>query len=299
MSEIKKGCFLCPRKCGAERKSGQIGICGCGSSLKVARAAPHFWEEPCISGTRGSGTIFFSGCNLKCSFCQNQILSRDCFGYEITEKRLSEIFTELQALGVHNINLVTPTPWTDEIKAALDLAWENGFWLPTVYNCGGYELSETIKSLSGYIGVYLTDFKYCDNKLAEKLSGAYDYPETAKRALYEMVKQRGEAVFDSEGIMTKGVIVRHLVLPDQLENTFSVLEYLKNEYQNSIYISIMNQFTPLGDSNGGLSRSLTEEEYSSVLDFAEKLGIENGFIQEGKTAEESFIPIWDGTGVIK
>ncbi len=297
MSE-KNYCRLCPRECGADRET-ETGACGCGRTLRIARAAPHYWEEPCISGVRGSGAVFFSGCNLKCIFCQNKRLSYGYEGVDIDFLRLSEIFIELQEQGVHNINLVTPTPWSDVIKRSLDMAWEKGLWLPTVYNTGGYETPETIKSLRGYIGVYLPDFKYISPSLSERLSGAYDYPEFAKRSLYEMVEQRGEPLFDEEGIMTKGVIVRHLVLPGEIENSLSVLDYLKSEYGNSIYISIMNQYTPTAGADGELSRPLRDEEYDAVLSYARELGIKNGFIQEKGTAKESFIPEWNGLGVLK
>ncbi len=294
---MTKGCNLCPRECGAERVKGQIGFCGCKDTLRVARAAPHFWEEPCISGTRGSGTVFFSGCNLRCVFCQNIDLSRKYIGEEISTERLSEIFIELQGQGVHNINLVTPTPWIAEIKNALDMSWERGLYIPTVFNCGGYESAEAIRSLRGYIGVYLPDFKYIDSKLSGELSLASDYPEQAKKALYEMALQRGDVHFNGEGIMTQGVIVRHLVLPGYIENSLETLEYLYTEYGDSIYISIMNQYTPMAGMKGSLARTVTEAEYREVLDFAEKLGIKSGFIQEGGAAKESFIPEWNGVGV--
>ena len=290
-------CTLCPRKCGIDR-SIKSGFCGCTDVLRVARAAPHFWEEPCISGTDGSGAVFFSGCNLRCVFCQNKPLSYGYEGIDIDVSRLSDIFIELQSKGVHNINLVTPTPWTDKIKAALDLAWQKGLWLPVVYNCGGYESVSALRSLSGYISVYLPDFKYMDCRLAERFSCAPDYPEAAKRALYEMVDQRGGAVFDENGIMTRGVIVRHLVLPGHTDDSMRVLDYLRSEYGDEIYISIMNQYTPSPGMKGELSAPLSAEEYGLVVDYARKIGIKNGFIQEGETAKESFIPVWDGTGVI-
>lgn len=291
-------CYLCPRTCGVLRRSDSVGYCGCGDRPVIARAAPHHWEEPCISGTRGSGAVFFSGCNLRCVFCQNRELSRGHAGIPVDTMRLSEIFLSLQEKGVHNINLVTPTPWTDFILPALELAWEKGLWIPAVYNCGGYELPSVIDSMRGYIGVYLPDFKYMDSALAEKMSDAPDYPDIAKASLDRMVAQRGNPVFDSEGIMTRGVIVRHLVLPGHTDDSVKILDYLRREYGDSIYISIMSQYTPMPGMTGELSRRLTEAEYSEVVNYARGIGISNGFIQDGASAEESFIPVWDGEGVV-
>ena len=292
-------CCLCPHVCGVLRQYGQTGFCGCGDRPVIARAAPHYWEEPCISGSRGSGAVFFSGCNLGCVFCQNRELSRGHAGFPVGTERLSEIFLELQEKGVHNINLVTPTPWAEFIPPALELAWEQGLWIPVVYNCGGYELPTVIDSLRGYVGVYLPDFKYMDPSLAAVLSGAPDYPEIAKVSLDRMVAQRGEAVFDGDGMMIKGVIVRHLVLPGHTDDSVRILDYLHREYGNSIYISIMNQYTPMPGMTGELSRRLTDREYAEVVAYARGAGITNGFIQEGGTAEESFIPVWDGEGVVR
>ena len=291
-----KHCNICPRQCGADRGVGN-GICGCGNKPRIARAAPHYWEEPCISGIRGSGAVFFSGCNLMCGFCQNRELSACHVGTDVDIERLAEIFLELQDAGVHNINLVTPTPWVPWIKAALELAWNKGLWIPAVFNTGGYDTPETIKALRGYIGVYLPDFKYREPLLAGKLSGAYDYPVFAEKALFEMVNQRGEAVLDDEGMMIRGVIVRHLVLPGHIENSLRTLEYLKKEYGNGIYVSIMNQYTPMPGAEGELARPLTKAEYAEVVSYARSIGIVNGFIQEGETAKESFIPEWNGFGV--
>ncbi len=291
MNFDERHCRLCPRGCGADRRSA-AGLCRCGNLPRIARAAPHFWEEPCLSGTRGSGAVFFSGCNLGCRFCQNREISRGGAGNEFTSDRLASLFLSLQAQGVHNINLVTPTPWVPWITEALEAAWREGLWLPVVYNSGGYESLPTLRALRGYISVYLPDFKYIDPDVAGKLSGARDYPEQAKKALWEMVEQRGEAVFD-DGIMMRGVIVRHLVLPGYLENSFGTLEYLRREYGDSIRISIMNQYTPMPGAEGAPDRPLTEEEYDRVLDFARRIGITNAYIQEGGTAKERFIPSWD------
>lgn len=283
-------CNLCPRNCGADRDLGELGFCRAGSTAVVGRAAPHYWEEPCICGKGGSGTVFFSGCNLRCVFCQNSRISRTPYGREYTPEGLSELYLDLQSKGVSNINLVTPTPWVPQIKKSLDIAWSKGLYLPVVYNCGGYESIEAIKSLRGYIGVYMPDLKYLDPTLSKKYSSASDYPEVAKRAIYEMVEQRGELVFDSDGMLTKGVIVRHLVLPTHADDSFRVLEYLKREYGDSIIVSIMSQYTPTEGVCPPLNRKVTAEEYASVVKFAKDIGLVNAFIQEGEAASESFIP---------
>lgn len=283
-------CMLCPRMCRADRENGEVGYCLSGGEMRISRSAPHYWEEPCICGEKGSGTVFFSGCNLRCVFCQNSKISRGGVGRQVSEDELADIFLELQGKGVSNINLVTPTPWINGIKEALDIAWQKGFYLPIIYNTGGYERVESLKSLRGYIGVYLPDFKYFSSELAERLSGAPDYPEVAKRALYEMVSQRGDASFDSDGMMTKGVIVRHLVLPGHTDDSMRVLEYLHSEYGDSIMISIMSQYTPMAGMTGELSRALTDKEYGEVVAFAQKIGISNAYIQDGESAKESFIP---------
>ncbi len=290
-------CQLCPRKCGADRIIGVIGKCGCKGVLRVSRAAPHFGEEPCISGTHGSGAVFFSGCNLGCVFCQNGSISRNNYGFDVSEKRLSDIFIELQNKNVHNINLVTPTPWVPQIKAALEMAWRKGLFIPAVYNCGGYETVDTIKSLRGYIGIYMPDFKYIDSQLAKRLSNAEDYPEFAKRSLYEMVEQRGRFVFDGD-IMLRGVIVRHLVLPGYIENTYKTLEYLYSEYGDDIYISIMNQYTQMNYSNEEPIGSVSDEQYAEIIKFARGIGIKNAYIQDGGAVGKDFIPDFDGTGVL-
>ncbi len=283
-------CELCPRKCRVDRERGEHGFCGVGARALVGRAAPHLWEEPCICGENGSGTVFFVGCNLRCIFCQNSKISGGSLGREYSDSELAETYLSLQEKGVSNINFVTPTPWVPNIKRSLDIAWERGLHLPTVYNCGGYESVEALRSLSGYIGVYLPDFKYMDARVGLRFSGVGDYPERAKAALYEMVSQRGDAVYSSDGIMTKGVIVRHLVLPSHTDDSMRVLEYLHREYGSSIVISIMSQYTPQPWCEGELSRRLTAEEYASVVEYARSIGIENAYIQDGESASESFIP---------
>ncbi|MGN0627055.1 MAG: radical SAM protein [Oscillospiraceae bacterium] len=292
-------CRLCPRKCLARRSENKSGFCGGKSLAKVARAALHFWEEPCISGESGSGTVFFSGCTMRCVFCQNREISRGEAGKEITNERLAEIFLELQAKGANNINLVTPMHYAPQIMKALDLARAGGLSLPIVWNTGGWELSESVAAVRDYADIWLTDFKYFDDSLAKALSGAANYFEIASAALEQMVAQTGEAVFDDDGIMRQGVIVRHLMLPGHLEDTKNVLRYLYETYGDKIWISIMNQYTPLCSDERfpELSRTVSDEEYESAIDFALSLGIENAFVQEGGTVGESFIPPFDLEGV--
>ena len=297
--ENKNGCVLCPRECKANREQGEKGACGVsGSFIYGARAALHMWEEPCISGTKGSGTVFFSGCSLRCVYCQNYELAHMERGVGITENRLAEIFLELQGKGAANINLVTPTHYTPQIISALKIAKENGLHLPIVYNCSGYEKVETLKMLEGMIDIYLTDFKYMDTKLAEMYSKAPNYPEIAKSALNEMVRQCKRAEFDEDGMMKKGVIVRHLLLPGELKNAKNVVQYIYETYGNQVFLSLMNQYTPLKQVENipKLNRKVTEAEYDELVDYAIELGVENGFIQEGETAKESFIPTFEYEG---
>lgn len=296
---ILKACTLCPRNCKIDRLSGKTGFCGVNDKLYLARAALHFWEEPCISGERGSGTVFFSGCNLRCVYCQNCEISRMDAKKEVTVERLAVIFLELQEKGALNINLVTPTHYIPQIIKALDLAKSKGLKLPVIYNTSGYESVEVLRSLEGYVQVYLPDFKYMSHELAEKYSRAYDYPDKVKRTLDEMVRQVGAAKFSEEGLIQKGVIVRHLVLPNHVDDSKEIIEYLYNSYGDNIFISIMNQYTPLEQVENipELNRKITEEEYDEVVEFAISIGVENGFIQEGETQSESFIPSFDFEGV--
>ena len=239
-------CNLCPRQCGADRENGKSGICGVsGKNMLAARAALHFWEEPCISGEKGSGTVFFSGCPLRCVYCQNYQIASTEVGMEISEERLKDIFLELQEKGAHNINLVTPTHYTPEIIRAIGKAKEQGLRLPVVYNCSGYEKVETLKTLKGIVDIYLTDFKYMEKETAVRYSKAPDYPEIARAALKEMMDQTGEAKFDENGIMQSGVIVRHLLLPGHVRNARAVVKYVYETYGNQLYLSLMNQYTPL------------------------------------------------------
>jgi putative pyruvate formate lyase activating enzyme len=300
--ETMKRCTLCPRTCRVNREKGEKGICGQTDELKVARAALHFWEEPCISGEEGSGAVFFSGCSLHCVFCQNQEIANGTVGKIISEERLAEIFLELAEQGANNINLVTPGHFTPQIIRGVELARNRGLTLPIIYNTSSYETVDNIKRLEGIVDIYLPDLKYMDASLSRKYSHAADYSAVAKAAIAEMVRQTGAAVFygdDTEGRMKKGTIVRHLILPGQVEDSKKVIRYLYETYGDTIYISIMNQFTPLPHlaEYPELNRKVTDEEYDSVVDFAIDLGVENGFIQEGDTAEESFIPDFDCRGV--
>ena len=293
-------CMLCPRNCGVNRLKGQAGRCKMGAGLVVARAALHYWEETCISGENGSGAVFFSGCNMGCIFCQNSQISGGGCGTEITVERLADIFLELEEQGANNINLVTPTHYVPQIVQALDLAKQKGMSLPVVYNTSGYETVDTIRMLDGYVDIYLPDYKYRDSVLAKEYSKAEDYPETAAKAIEEMIRQIGECRFDEEtGLMKRGVIVRHMVLPGNIQNSKDVLEFLYQKYGNRIYYSIMSQYTPMPHmaDHPLLRRKVTKREYERVVEFALTLGIENGFIQDGEVAKDSFIPAFDGSGV--
>lgn len=291
-------CNICPRKCNAERlplaENGE-GFCGLGGAPRIARAALHFWEEPPISGENGSGTVFFSGCNLGCVFCQNKKISRGRFGKTVTPERLREIYEELINKGAHNINLVTPTHFADAVLASL----EPKLSVPVVYNCGGYESVETLKKFEGKIQIYLPDMKYSDNALAKKYSAAPDYFETAKAAVKEMYRQTGKYDIGDDGIMKKGVIIRHLILPGQLENTKKVIDWVKNEFApGEVLFSLMSQFTPVeGCNTDELYRRLTKDEYSEIADYLFESGIEDGFMQELSSAKEEYIPPFDLEGV--
>ena len=270
---------------------GHLGFCGTGKSLKVARAALHFWEEPPISGDKGSGTIFFSGCNLKCVYCQNYEISTGGKGKEITVDRFVELCLDLQKQGANNINLVTPTHYIPLIKEGILLAKEKGLKVPIVYNSSGYESVEALKELEGIVDVYLPDLKYCHDDLAIAYSKAPHYFTTATRAIREMFRQVGPCQFDENGLITKGVIVRHLLLPTHLDDSKKIIQYLYETYHDDIYISIMNQYTVIRTLPfPELNQTVTDEEYDELINFAVDLGITNAFMQEGGTASESFIP---------
>lgn len=295
-------CNLCPRNCLAERERGKQGYCLSDAKLKVARAALHMWEEPCISGSSGSGAVFFSGCSLRCVYCQNHEIASAGAGKEITISHLTDIFLSLQEQGAANINLVTPDHYVIPISQAVLQAKSRNLKIPVVYNCSGYEKSDIIENLNGIVDIFLTDFKYMEEELAGKYSFAPDYPEVAKKALRAMVKAAGKPVFDDKGMMQSGVIVRHLLLPGHKKNARKILKYVYETYGDDVYISLMNQYTPFerlkeGEGCTELCRRVTKREYDSVVDYALSLGITNAFIQEGETAKESFIPVFDGEGI--
>lgn len=294
-------CTLCPRECHADRNAGQTGYCGQTARLTAARAALHFWEEPCLSGKNGSGAVFFSGCNLRCIYCQNYEIAQGQAGREITAPRLTDIFLELQEKGAHNLNLVTPSHFVPQIITALRTAKKQGLSIPVIYNTSGYEKAETLRLLDGLVDIYLPDLKYCDTALSGRYSHAPDYFEKAAAAITEMVRQVGVPLFvdGEDSLMLRGVIVRHLLLPGCGRDSRRVLRYLHETFGNDIYVSIMNQYTPLSQVSGipALNRRVSGEEYGRVMDYAIRIGIENGFIQEGETASESFIPPFDYEGI--
>ena len=291
-------CTLCPRSCKVNRNLG-AGICCVSSEIKVARAALHYWEEPCISGTNGSGAVFFSGCPLHCVFCQNEAISWGRQGTNITEDRLADIFIELQEQGASNINLVTGTHYAPGIRAAVSLARDRGLVIPTIYNCGGYESLDSVRQLKDTIDVYLPDFKYWDAETAMKYSHTPNYVEVAQQSIAEMVRQKPSVKFDENGLVKEGVIVRVLLLPGHVNDAKNIVDYLYYTYKDSIYISLMSQFTPTDKLKDvpELNRRVTKREYNSLVDFALNIGVTNAFIQDRHVASESFIPEFDGTGV--
>lgn len=292
-------CLLCPRKCGINRSTGQTGVCGVSSEIKVARAALHYWEEPCISGKKGSGAVFFSGCSLHCVFCQNREISDGKEGKVISKERLSDIFMELVDKGANNINLVTPGQYIPDIVWAVNDAKSRGMKLPIIYNTSGYENVTELRLLEGIVDVYLPDFKYMDSTLSAMYSRAKDYPSVAKQALSEMVRQQPDVVIDdATGLIQKGVIVRQLLLPGHVNDAKAVLKYLYDTYHDHVYISMMSQFTPIALKDyPEINRTVTRREYERLVDYALEIGITNAFIQEGDVAKDSFIPAFDCEGV--
>lgn len=303
--QLPTHCTLCPRACGADRAAGQTGLCGAGDTLRAARAALHHWEEPCLSGdpeaSTGSGTVFFSGCALGCCYCQNYGISQEGQGRPLTEARLAEIFLELQAKGARNINLVTATQWLPWVLPALDSARRRGLRLPVVYNTGGYETVQTVQALAGYVDIWLTDFKYDSPALAAELSRAGNYPAVADRALRAMLRQTGAPVYDPEGYLRRGVIVRHLVLPGQAADSQAVLRRLaavRRQEKVPFLLSLMSQFTPFYHAaDHGLGRRITSYEYRKAVDTALALGLTDGYMQEKSSAREEYTPPFDGEGL--
>lgn len=311
-------CSLCPRNCRAERSAGGRGVCGETSTLRLARAALHMWEEPCISGKSGSGAVFFSGCPMHCVFCQNARIANGNAGKEVTGEHLAEIFLQLQEQGANNINLVTPDHYVPALIPALERAKNSGLFIPVVYNTSSYVYTDTLRRLDGLVDIYLPDFKYSRRETAERYAKAPDYPKAAKAAIAEMVRQTGKPEFYEKGtgraafaeqfndwdgageiLMKKGTIVRHLLLPGHLQESREILKYLIDTYGTDIYISILNQYTPVCKfpDYPELNRKITAREYEKIIAFAIAEGIENGFVQEGDTAKESFIPEFDGRGI--
>lgn len=284
-------CDLCPRGCGVDRSQGKLGYCGVSGEVRVARASLHMWEEPPISGTKGSGTVFFTGCALRCVYCQNRKIALADLGKVISVSRLAEIFLELQERQAHNINLVTPSHYVPQIVEALKSAKKSGLKIPVVYNTGSYEKVETLKLLEGLVDIYLPDCKYYSKELAARYSNAPDYFEVATKAICEMVRQVGVPVFEGD-LLKRGVVVRHMILPGNTKDSKAILRYLRETYGDDIYISIMNQYTPLEAMKDypEINRRVTAREYEKVIDYALSIGVENAFVQEGETAKESFIP---------
>nr|WP_164880422.1 radical SAM protein [Clostridium manihotivorum] len=297
--DMLKSCELCNRSCKVNRLDGKVGFCKASEKIKVARAELHFWEEPCVSGSEGSGTVFFSHCNLGCVFCQNHEISQEYNGKEISIERLSQIFLELQEKEANNINLVTPTHYVPQIIEALHLARSKGLSIPILYNTNGYDSLDTIKALDGLIDVYLPDYKYFSAKYAINYSKAKDYTENINVVISEMLRQVGTPQFDERGIIKKGVIVRHLMLPGLLFDSKKVIDDIFNTFGNNVYISIMNQYTPLHKANEfpEINRILNPNHYDSLIDYALSIGVTNGFIQDSGTNSEAFVPSFKNEGV--
>ena len=298
ITEMLKKCELCPRRCKVDRTI-ERGFCRAGEKVRVALVSLHEWEEPCLNGENGAGTIFFSYCNLKCVFCQNFKISHEDFGEDISVERLTEIFLEQQERGAANIELVTPVHFIPQICLALDAAKKRGLNLPVVWNSNGYELPETLELLKGRVDVFLPDFKYFDDKIASSFSGVSDYFSVASKAVEKMFELAGELKFNTQGQLIRGVLVRHLILPNFRSDSMKILDWLYQTFGDKILISLMNQYTPLFHAAKfhEIDRRLTKFEYKSVIRHAEKLGIKNCFIQVGRTADEKFIPEFNLAGV--
>jgi len=296
MLEQYTECRLCARNCGVNRAEGNVGFCKMTDCVTVAKATLHKWEEPIISGSRGSGAIFFSGCSLGCVFCQNSDISRGRFGKEVSVSRLAEIMLELESKGAHNINLVTPTHFAPSVREAVLIAKDEGLAIPIVYNTSSYDTVETLRMLDGVVDIYLPDFKYFLEKNSLSLSAAAKYPEIAKLAILEMLRQRPRPVIEN-GIMKSGVVVRILLLPSHVAEAKLILKYLYDTYGDNIYVSLMSQYTPKNNAPSPLNRRVTHSEYYDLVTYAEKLGIQNAFTQDFDSADEDFIPIFDGSGI--
>lgn len=296
LEELAK-CEICPHNCKVNRLKRKIGRCRCDDTIKIALASVHHFEEPCISGKNGSGTVFFSGCNLNCEYCQNYEISQLGKGIEITIQELADIFIKQQNKGVHNINLVTPTMYVYQIIEAIKIARKKGLYIPIIYNSNGYENVETIKKLNGYIDIYLPDFKYYDDELGFKYSGIKEYFEYSTKSIQEMYKQVGAPKFNKDGNIVRGLMIRHLVLPNQIENSKNVLKWIKENIDENVYVNIMAQYFPSYKAKeiNGLDRKLTQEEYKEIENFVYELDIKNGYMQELGEHEEEYVPKFDLT----
>lgn len=294
-----QNCKLCPRECGADRNHGELGFCGADKTVRIARAALHYWEEPCISGTNGSGTVFFSFCNLKCVFCQNYTVSRGKIGREVSRGRLTKIFLELQNQGAHNLNLVTPTHYLPDIIPALRMAKKEGLNLPVVYNSGGYESLETLESLCEVVDVFLPDLKFASVSTGKELANAPDYFKVAAAAIRRMAELTGSCKIDNNGLIRRGLIVRHLILPGKVEESRTILKWIKDELPKWVMVSLMGQYLPVGNAinHPTLGQKVNIAEYDAVVDYLFQLGLENGYVQEISAASDEFIPEFDLTGV--
>ena len=292
-----ENCNICPRNCNVNRYKS-VGYCKMPAQLYASRASIHMWEEPPISGENGSGTVFFTGCNLKCIYCQNYEIALGSYGEEINSEKLADIYLNLQKNNVHNINLVTPSHYIPTIRKSLIIAKKRGLNIPVVYNTSSYDSVESLKTLRGLVDIYLADFKYFSNDISKKYSNAKNYVEVAKSAIEEMYNQVGINQFDENEMMKSGVIVRHLMLPDHLEDSKKIVRYLYSEYKDNIYLSLMNQFTPVRKVKyENLNKKISIKDYDKLIDYAISLGVENAFIQEGETVDESFIPSFNLSGI--
>ena len=299
MLESLKSCSLCPRNCGVNRPGGELGFCRTGMDVRIAKVSLHEWEEPCVSGVRGSGTVFFSNCNLRCVFCQNYKISEESYGKDVSINRLAEIFLEQQEKGANNINLVTPTHYVPQIIEAVKISKRDGLMLPILYNTNSYENVETIKSLEGTVDVYLADLKYYSDSHAQKYSGGPGYFLHASKAIEEMSRQVGKPVIDSGGILQSGLIIRHLMLPGLLFDTKKIMDYIMETYGDSVYVSLMNQYTPMHRASKfpEIDKRLNKRHYESIIQYCLDSGMHNAFIQDPGTANEDYVPDFNLSGI--
>ncbi|MEG2459967.1 MAG: radical SAM protein [Clostridia bacterium] len=295
MNNLLEKCQMCPHSCKVNRLSGKLGRCKATANVKVALASLHYFEEPCISGDKGSGTIFFSACNLNCVFCQNSEISQNGLGKELSLQKLADVFLKMQSMGAHNINLVTPTIWIYQIIESIKIAKKGGLVIPIIYNSNGYENVESLKMLEGYIDVYLPDLKYAEDDLGARYSNVPNYFSTAKACILEMYRQVGSPVIGDSGIIQRGLIIRHLVLPSHVSNTKKCLKWIKDNLSSEVYVSVMAQYFPTYKAKDfpEICRKLSKEEYSEVMEYVEELDIQNGYMQELGEHEEEYVPVFN------